>query len=460
MKLRSGFASLLMVFALMMGVSASLVQAQRVQFSAPVMVVNTSFLNIRTGPGVQYDILITVVGGTTLPVLGVANDRVWYQVSTVAGVGWLNSQFVLARGDFSNVPLVAAPPLPPVSSVTSFSGAINRTDDTAVDLGFSSQREWGVSVVIGHPLRSEPTINATEVQFLPDDRSIIFTITGATTSEGIAWVRIVTPEGRSGWLEQTKVTYRPFACELSAVLMTQDFPLNVGPDGTGGNGFVAGGQEAYLLDRVGDLYKIELIDGSVGWVEGSALLVRDRASVRSQYCEAGGAAARAAGVTAPTTPRRSPVVAIINTGFLNIRSGPGAQFTAVTALPGGTQLDVIGLAPDRVWYLVEGTFGRGWVNSEFVLFRGDGRNLPIIRGAVGEIATPRATVNQAVTLYAAPNLTLGVVGTLAAGSQVTVVARTADFNWVQLNTPLGFGWVQRDFVTLSGDTSLIPVVGG
>ncbi len=70
------------------------------------MVVNSSFLNIRTGPGVKYEILITVVGGTQLPVLGVAQDRVWYQVSTVVGVGWVNSEFVIPRGDFSTLPVI------------------------------------------------------------------------------------------------------------------------------------------------------------------------------------------------------------------------------------------------------------------------------------------------------------------------------------------------------------------
>src|SRR5689334_20997769 len=73
---------------------------QQVQFVTPLMIVNSSFLNIRTGPGVQYNVLITVVGGTDLPVLGRANDGVWFQVSTVVGVGWVNSEFVIPRGDF------------------------------------------------------------------------------------------------------------------------------------------------------------------------------------------------------------------------------------------------------------------------------------------------------------------------------------------------------------------------
>src|SRR5215510_12530045 len=80
---------------------------QQSQFVAPRLVVNTSFLNVRSGPGIQYSVLITVVGGTELPVLGRASDNVWFQVSTVIGVGWVNVQFTVPRGSFDNVPVIS-----------------------------------------------------------------------------------------------------------------------------------------------------------------------------------------------------------------------------------------------------------------------------------------------------------------------------------------------------------------
>lgn len=451
MKLRSKLFLVLAVAALMLSAVGSAL-AQRVQFSAPVMVVNTSFLNIRTGPGVQYSVLVTVVGGTTLPVLGVAPDRVWYQVSTVAGVGWINSQFALARGDFRNVPEADAPVLD-TTSPTPVPGTGSPRP--------SGSREWGASNLVDQPLRSQPGNSGSELVFLPADRTVIFTVTGARFADGVSWVAVNVPGIGNGWLEESKVTYRPFACTLTAVEITQNMPLKVGPDGTGGNKdqFIAGGQEAYLLDRVGDLYKIELINGSIGWVEGTAVVVRNE-NVRSDYCEKGGTDTPAGGPSTPgNAPRAATPYIVVNTGNLNIRSGPGAQYTSVVVVPGGTELPVVGIAPDRVWLLVEGTFGTGWVNSEFVLFRGDGRFLPIVRNAVGQVATPKVSVTQNVILYAAPNLTLGSIGVLNAPVEVDVVARTADGNWVQLNTSLGFGWVQTAFVTVQGDLSSIPVVG-
>ncbi|MCU0496692.1 MAG: SH3 domain-containing protein [Anaerolineae bacterium] len=478
MKTRAKVLSLVVLVALLTAIfPVSQIAAQRASFVAPVMVVNTSFLNVRTGPGIQYSVLVTVVGGTALPVLGVAQDRVWYQVSTVVGAGWVNAQYVLPRGDFSNVPFVDAPPAVDPRSLAFTAPGTTPNDDTAVDLGFSNRREFGASIIIEHPLRAQPTINAVNLTMLGPDPGIIFTINGATFAEGIQWLQISTPEGLSGWVEASKTRLRPYGCTLSVAIAQQDLELKRGPDGSGPNGglFISAFDEAYVLDRVGDLLKIELSSGNFGWVEIGALTIRQAGEVRVPYCQQGGAASRAGAFQQPGTSTGGtsgisvpPGVAtlaiprvVINTGFLNVRSGPGAQYTAVATVAGGTELPVLGIAPDRVWYLVQGTFGQGWVNSEFTLFRGDGSRLPIIRGVVGIVATPRGVINGAnVLIYAAPNLTLGTVGQITGPVEVDVVARTADFNWVQIRASFGFGWVQAAFITLSGDTGQIPVIGG
>ncbi|HEX2622362.1 MAG TPA: SH3 domain-containing protein [Phototrophicaceae bacterium] len=480
MKQRSKIVSLIVLLAIVLGTlsSAGAVFAagneQRVNATSPVMIVNSSFLNVRTGPGIQYAVMITVVGGTTLPVLGVASDHVWYQVSTVIGVGWVNSQYVLPRGDFSRVPQVEAPALidPRVLGTTTVNGLlVTTTDETAVDAGFSSGREWGISVVIEHSLKAQPAMSGADLAFQPADTSIIYSVVGAAYNEGVNWIQVDVPGIGAGWLEASKVVFRPFACSnFSAVSVTQNVELKRGPDGSGVNGgiFMTAGAEAYLLDRKGDLYKIELNTGTVGWLEGSFIHVRQAGEVKIPFCDqvasniaSGATNTRPTFFVDPSIAQASIPHVVINTGFLNIRSGPGAQFTPVYTAAGGAEFSVIGIAPDRVWYLVQGPFGQGWLNSEFVLFRGDGSHLPIIRGAVGNVATPTAVVNRAgVIVYAAPNLTLGSIGTLNTGAVVDVVARTADFKWVQLNTSFGFGWVQAEFVTVSGDSGLIPVVGG
>jgi uncharacterized protein YgiM (DUF1202 family) len=455
------------LLALVVGGSASAAptQQQDPRFNTPVVIVNTSFLNVRTGPGVEYTVLITVVGGTTLPVIGIAPDGVWFQVSTQAGVGWMNSQYGLPRGNFQFVPRVQ-PPVVTAPSVQppSFTGGAGAAEDNAADVGFSTGRAWGVSVVVAHDMRSAPGLD--------DGRSIgpapvnntVYNVANAVTVDGIVWIQINVTGLGLGWVEQSKVLFRPIGCGFSSVIMTQDRDLAVGPDGSGGNGSISAGQEAYLLDETGELFKIELINGLVGWVDRSSVLIRDETEVVTPSCVSaaniGGGSSEEGTGSAPgvTVPTLGGAHVVVNTGFLNIRSGAGAQFSTVASVPGGTKLPAVGFAPDGVWILVSGSFGRGWVNSDFVLFRGNASSLPVIRDTIGETALPTASITRTVTLYAAPNLTLGVVGTLNAPATATVIGRTADSLWVQLTTPIGIGWVQADFVVLQGNLAQIPTI--
>ena len=83
-------------------------------------------------------------------------------------------------------------------------------------------------------------------------------------------------------------------------------------------------------------------------------------------------------VTTTTSPVTSAARVVVNTPNLNIRTGPSASFSIVATVSGGTELAVLGIADDGVWYLVEGTFGQGWLNNEFVVFRGDYNAVPVL----------------------------------------------------------------------------------
>ncbi len=460
-----GMRSLLLVLVIAllgnMAVAAAPLN-QQAQYATPVAVVNTSFLNVRTGPGVQYSVLITVVGGSTLQVMGISADASWLQVSTAAGLGWVNIQFTLPRGNFEFVPVVAAPKVTEAAPQTSYSGAANNSDDTAVDAGFSSQRLWGASLTLTQSARFQPSASSLGMQEFGASDGIIYRILNATFAEGISWVQLEFSATITGWVDQSHVLFRPYGCGYSVVKMTHDTLLSKGPDGSGAEIGITGGHEAYLLDRVGNAFKLELQDGTIGWADVSTITIRDATSVSAPLCV--GAASvqeQESGLGQPeSVPAQGmafPYV-VVNTGYLNIRSGAGAQYQPVATVPGGTRLHVIGAAPDGVWYLVEGGFGQGWLNIEFVLFRGDGRNLPIVTQTVGTVAKPVGTFNATITLYAAPNLTLGVVGTLQGPGQVTVVGRSADGNWIQVSSSIGNGWVQRLLITIIGDTSLVPII--
>jgi uncharacterized protein YgiM (DUF1202 family) len=468
MKLKSKVFSLFLLFSLLVALSVSgggvlaAETEQRSQFAAPILVVNTSFLNIRTGPGAHFTVLLTVVGGTELPVLGVARDLVWYQVSTAAGVGWVNVQYTLPRGDFTHVPFAEAPPVDPGLVVPGVSDQV--PVDDSVQVGFVSGRGWGLSVRESHPARPQPTIFSSSPGTAIADSTVIYTILESAANEGQVWFRVDIPHLGQVWVEGTKTRMRPFACDMTAVAMERTVAPRQGPDGSGtltGEVSIARHEEAYVLDFRSNQFKIELMDGNTGWVNAEDVTIRE--GVGSRFCDLGGQpAVPAPGVTPGVQPGTAQLVGprvVINTGFLNLRSGPGAQFSVVTTLPGGAELGVVGVAPDGVWYLVQGNFGQAWLNNEFVLFRGDGSRLPVIREHAGAtLARPVATITNAINLYLAPNVAAGVIGAISGPAEVIVVARTGDSAWVQLSTALGFGWARASEVTIRGDLSLIPLV--
>lgn len=480
--------TILLVLPMLLGLSSTALaapKAQQSQFTAPILIANTSFLNVRTGPGVQYTVLVTVVGGTSLPVLGVASDGVWYQVSTVAGNGWVNVDFTIPRGDFTNVPLIELSDIVPVgssrstqSSGTTGTTATTPSTTTTTTTSVSTARRWGISITENHPARVSATINSNSPGTIVENPARIYAVIDGANADGITWFRVDDPAFGLIWVEGTKTVPRPLGCgDISVVVFTTRVTPGVGPDGTGSiesDRSFEGGQEAYLLDFVNSLYRVEFVDGETGWINSADAVIRNDENIAIPACTGAttsvnpitGNSGTTGTTTNPPVERAvvgpvidSTLIAIVNTSFLNVRSGPGAQFTVVRTLSGGTTLDVLGVAADGVWFLVEGTFGRGWLNGEFVIFRGDGSLLPTIQQATGAVVnTPIATITNAVTVFAAPNEAFGSIGAISGVTEVDIVARTADLAWVQVRSAVGTGWVRTSEVAISGDLSLVPVV--
>jgi uncharacterized protein YraI len=476
----------------MISVSSALAdQAQQTaQFVAPRLVANSSFLNVRTGPGVQYTALITVVGGTELPVLGRATDGIWFQVSTVVGVGWVNVQFTVPRGSFDNVPVVnfdlataiagntpATLELPlgqggglaPSSTVPVTGGTIRiPLSDGRTALAGVGERFRALINVEAVNLRTQPADSSPALGTLFRDDSYDYPIRGsATDTTGVQWVALEVLDLGVGWVEAPKVIFRLSGVSGQVVRIR---PTTVGmtdsPNGSGLNlPVLTEGQEAFLIDisKDGKFVRIELGDGTKGWVPFDAVVGRTGTPTDNldPSILASAALVTTTGSAAPVTVGLDIPHIVVNTGFLNIRSGPGAQFSIVATVPGGTELPVIGIAKDRVWFLVDAPFGQGWINSEFAVFRGSIDVVPVVHEAAiqGVFSAPVAKVADSVTLYAAPGVNFGAIGTLSGPVDAPIVAITRDSLWVQLNTSLGFGWALASQVILQGDLSIVPVVG-
>lgn len=351
-------------------VAALLVLGQLVTFAqnTPHLVVNTYRLNVRSGPGAGHDIITTVAGGTVLPVISLRVGSDWMEVSSPAGPGWVNSFYAIDRGDFSNVP----------------------NQFTPANLGSGTDIPSGAPHVIVNTaylnVRTGPGVG----------HSVLTTVEGGTALAvnaiqfGSVWYQVETSAG-TGWINSSYTVRRgnfsgmehigepgdsgpqPAIPAGTPYFIVNTAYLNVRTGPGIGNGIlttVRGGTQLRVtaIDAGGVWYQVETSAGS-GWVNSTYGVGRGLADLS----RSGSSSPREGAHLSGPTPR-----AVVNTAHLNIRTGPGAGYSIITDVPGGTVLKVLGLSAGRGWYLVEGSFGQGWLNNNYTVFRGDFSQVPVL----------------------------------------------------------------------------------
>jgi uncharacterized protein YraI len=529
------------------------------QLAQPIVIVNTSFLNVRSGPGAIYSIIGTLPGGTELPVLGRNRDASWWQVESIFGNGWVSAEFVVPRGDFRAVPVVQVTGITVEPRAAVVGGPVNvyvfpdmnasllglslngselpivgQTADgawwqveTNVGLGWVMQNTVslrgnaanvpvtgaqtdGAAVLVPPPSGTDATMSTGSTvtstgmttSFTGSENPIALVLAeqlqvkagGSQDAEGVGqlqrgdrvevldisddgdYVLVLYTFNRMGWVSvndvalsdpsdwRTQVYFDgPGVLDLKASNSLDSMTVAMVPSGE---------RLVVVNDADGGWLQVTHAEGT-GWIQGMDIDVI-RNGPRTAPAGASAPSVDVSGTTpqlsgnvfqpsgAPSVqPARAQSYVIVNTSFLNVRSGPGANYTTVGTLSGGVELDIMGSTPDGAWFKVQGDFGMGWVNSEFVIFRGDFGNVPIIRyqDAVGQQTAPQIVVAAPINVYLGVGVDTGLLGTAPTGLTIPVIGRTADGNWLQVQTSSGNGWVLSSTVSFQGNLAQVPVVG-
>ncbi len=100
------------------------------------LVVNTDNLSLRTGDAPEYSLVGIVDGGTILVPLGRNRDFTWWYVQAGDLIGWAKAEFLVARGNLTDVPVVeAAGVIAPVTLVVFLDAQLlSAPRDTALPL--------------------------------------------------------------------------------------------------------------------------------------------------------------------------------------------------------------------------------------------------------------------------------------------------------------------------------------
>lgn len=171
----------------------------------------------------------------------------------------------------------------------------------------------------------------------------------------------------------------------------------------------------------------------------------------------------------------APNAKVSSTQGLRLRLTPGTAGYVLGNLDYGTPLTVIGRTEDRAWLQVV-TPDRmpGWVHAIYIDVYVDVGELPVTGEAVDELpgGTPvgmtmpvfiEGSVPQergGLRLRNIPSTAGGVLTNLDPGTELIIIGRTEDNNWVQVRTPLNItGWVWTSFLNVDGDLDVVAITG-
>ena len=391
-------------------------------------------VNVRSGPGTDFFIVGTLSTGQTVPLKAANTSGEWWYVSTTFGDGWVSAVLVTALGaDGVQVKTV-------VSGVVTVGVANVRSGAglEAARLGKISQGQR--FEIIGR----NATGSWLEIRW----------------QYGTGWVAASTLDlgntASATTLAQTSET--PYVVVMATHLNVRSGPgVNYSIVAT-----VNGRDTLPVLGRTEDgaWFQVQTSAGT-GWLSSQWVVTRDEYGDSPVLSES------------DAQGELSGPVGVVNTGALNMRSGPGAAYTDVGTLEGGTQAQIVGRSMDWGWWLLKTPSGTGWVNAEYIIARGDTSQVPYVEPGGTVNATtysvaaqaPPTTISGPVAFVATgalnirsgPDGSFDKIGSVYAGTRLPIIGQSTDLGWWQVDSPFGQGWVTKLHIIPEGDTTAISI---
>jgi uncharacterized protein YraI len=216
---------------------------------------------------------------------------------------------------------------------------------------------------------------------------------------------------------------------------------------------LSAGQQLTLLGANADAswYQVQTTYGQIGWVAARF--------VSANY----------GGIVVPQTAPTGGQAAVVTTPFLNIRSGPGANFQDIGTLSQYQSFNLVGRNADNSWVQINipGGIQGGWVSGRYIASGTPISYLPLISNTGVSQAYPQAVPTWGQTgIVTAPRLNVrygpgawyGAFTRLSQGEGVSLVGRDAGAAWLLVQLANGTtGWVSSGFITSNFPFYQLPV---
>ncbi|KAF0106636.1 MAG: peptidase S9 family protein [Anaerolineaceae bacterium] len=162
----------------------------------------------------------------------------------------------------------------------------------------------------------------------------------------------------------------------------------------------------------------------------------------------------------PTITATTVVVAGTLTFQVNVRSGPGVDYSLLGMLNAGETVQVTGQSGDGAWFQIfysAGSGGIGWVSAQYV--DTGGQPVPTLTPQGGSVSGPAGTVTQRLNVRSGPGTNYEALGILEVGATVSLTGKNETGAWMQIvysGGPGGRGWVTAQYVQT--DAAGLPVL--
>jgi LysM repeat protein len=159
------------------------------------------------------------------------------------------------------------------------------------------------------------------------------------------------------------------------------------------------------------------------------------------------------------TPGNPPAgIGTVTTAVLNIRSGPGLQYSILGQARYGTTYPVTGRTLDSNWYRIAYGSGGAWVFAP-LMYTPNPHNLPVVGNNTPAYSAYATLIGDATTYSGPTTLTAIPPYEIFAGMTVLVIGRNAAADWLQIRTDTGTAWLRLDVFPREFARYALPVTG-
>ena len=362
----------------------------------------TEYVHLRSGPGTNYSSKGVIASGTAITVTDTSNSE-WYAVKLSNGTtGYMFSEYISMSG----------------GSSSSGSDSVPSTESTAAKV-----TEY-VNV------RSGPGTNYTSKTVIASGTSI--TVTDRSNAE---WYAVKLSNGMTGYIFSQYIQLsNDSSSDAGSVPSTESTPaktteyVNV-RSGPGTNytskTVIASGTSITVTDRSNsEWYAVKLSNGMTGYIYSIYIRIEDESS-------SGGSSGT------ESTPAKT-------TEYVNVRSGPGTNYTSKTVIASGTSITVTDTSNPE-WYAVKLSNGMtGYIYSIYIELQSSSGGST--SGGV------QAKTTAGVNLRRGAGTSFGVIRVVATGTTVTVTEAT-NAQWYKVKLSDGTeGYIFTEYLNvISGD---------